>query len=317
MADDRFSSDPYLSNVTEYDVDRRLRFVDLRPEDLANIEKIRDDVAGSADEHAAVFFDFLSQLPEAAGVFAKPAVLADARRLKRDHLLALASGRYDKTYVEQRVQLGLIYSRSQLDTRVFLGAFNAMMASIGGKVFARFAKDPKTAFACLTSLNKVAFFDLGVITDVMIADRERTIMSQQEAIRELSTPTLQVRDRLLVLPIIGVLDTYRARQLTEGLLQAIRARRARVVVMDITGVPTVDSKVANHLLQTVAASRLMGATVIVTGLSADVAQSLVTLGVDLAALNTVGDLQGGLEEAERLLGYELKLRDGSTSRGVA
>jgi rsbT co-antagonist protein RsbR len=161
------------------------------------------------------------------------------------------------------------------------------------------------------------FFDLGIITDVMIADRERTILSQQEAIRELSTPTLQVRDRLLVLPIIGVLDTFRARQLTEGLLQAIRARRARVVVMDITGVPTVDSKVANHLLQTVAASRLMGATVIVTGLSADVAQSLVTLGVDLAALNTVGDLQGGLEEAERLLGYELIERDAPVSRIVA
>ena len=66
-----------------------------------------------------------------------------------------------------------------------------------------------------------------------------------------------------------------------------------------------DSKVANHLIQTIAASRLMGATVIITGLSAEVAQSLVTLGVDLAKLNAVGDLQGGLEEAERMLGYEV------------
>jgi len=89
------------------------------------------------------------------------------------------------------------------------------------------------------------------------------------------------------------------------LLRAIRANRAKVVVVDITGVGAVDSKVANHLVQTVAASRLMGATVIITGLSAEVAQTLVTLGVDLAKLNTVGDLQGGLEEAERLLGYEV------------
>ena len=93
------------------------------------------------------------------------------------------------------MQLSLIYNRSQLETRVFLGAFNAMMASIGAKVFGTFAKDPKMAFACLTSLHKVAYFDLGIITDGMIADRERTIMMQQEAIRELSTPTLQVRDR--------------------------------------------------------------------------------------------------------------------------
>jgi rsbT co-antagonist protein RsbR len=76
--------------------------------------------------------------------------------------------------------------------------------------------------------------------------------------------------------------------------------------MDITGVATVDSKVANHLIQTVAAARLMGAEVIVTGLSAEVAQSLVTLGVDLSQINTVGDLQGGLEEAERLMGLETR-----------
>ena len=78
-----------------------------------------------------------------------------------------------------------------------------------------------------------------------------------------------------------------------------------VITSDVTGVGTVDSKVANHLVQTVAAARLMGANVIVTGLSSDVAQTLVTLGVDLGKLTTLGDLQGGIEEAERLLGYEV------------
>ena len=75
--------------------------------------------------------------------------------------------------------------------------------------------------------------------------------------------------------------------------------------MDITGVPTMDSTVANHLVQTVEASRLMGASVIITGLSSEIAQTLVTIGVDLGKMNAVGDLQGGIEEAERLLGYEV------------
>jgi rsbT co-antagonist protein RsbR len=75
--------------------------------------------------------------------------------------------------------------------------------------------------------------------------------------------------------------------------------------MDVTGVLTIDSKVANHLIQTVTAARLMGASVIVTGLSAEVAQSLVALGIDLTKLNTVGDLQGGMEEAERFLGLKV------------
>ncbi len=144
-----------------------------------------------------------------------------------------------------------------------------------------------------------------------VQERERVIRQQQEAIRELSTPVLQVRERLLILPIIGVIDAQRARQLTEQLLRAIRNNRARVVVIDITGVPSVDAKVANHLLQTVDATRLMGASVIVTGLSSEIALTLVTIGVDLTKINAVGDLQGGLEEAERVLGYKV-IRDEPT-----
>jgi len=138
-----------------------------------------------------------------------------------------------------------------------------------------------------------------------VQERERVIRQQQEAIRELSTPVLQVRERLLILPIIGIVDSERARQLTEQLLRGVRANRAKVVVMDITGVPSVDATVANHLVQTVEASRLLGATVIVTGLSPEIAQTLVTIGVDLTKMNTVGDLQGGIEEAELLLGYKV------------
>jgi rsbT co-antagonist protein RsbR len=140
-----------------------------------------------------------------------------------------------------------------------------------------------------------------------VQERERVIRQQQEAIRELSTPVLQVRERLLILPIIGVIDSQRAKQLTEQLLRGIRSNRAKVVVVDITGVPTIDSTVANHLVQTVEASRLMGASVIITGLSSEIAQTLVTIGVDLSKMNAVGDLQGGIEEAERLLGYKVML----------
>jgi len=136
-----------------------------------------------------------------------------------------------------------------------------------------------------------------------VQERERVIRQQQEAIRELSTPVLQVRERLLILPIIGVVDSERARQLTEQLLRGVRSNRAKVVVMDITGVPSVDVTVANHLVQTVEAARLLGAMVIVTGLSPEIAGTLVTIGVDLSKMNTVGDLQGGIEEAERFLGY--------------
>ncbi len=136
-----------------------------------------------------------------------------------------------------------------------------------------------------------------------VDERERVIRQQQDSILELSTPVLQVRERLLILPIIGVLDNQRASQLTEQLLGAIRNHRAKMVVVDITGVADVDEGVADSLVRAVDASRLMGADVIITGLSSKIAQTLVTIGVDLGKMRTAGDLQGGIEEAERELGF--------------
>ncbi len=152
---------------------------------------------------------------------------------------------------------------------------------------------------------------MSVIGEAYLETKEGLIHRQQEALAELSAPVLPVRERLLLLPIVGVIDSQRARQITDGLLAAIRSYRARVVVIDITGVPAVDSKVANHLLQTAAAARLMGATPIMTGLSPEVAQALVLIGVDLRQVATVGDLRGGIEEAERIMGFRLVRANGT------
>jgi rsbT co-antagonist protein RsbR len=172
-------------------------------------------------------------------------------------------------------------------------------------LFAKYQTDLQLLNRVLDVYEPAANRIVNTVAVGFVQERERIIRQQQEAIRELSTPVLQVRERLLILPIIGVIDSQRARQLTEQLLRGIRTNRAKVVVIDITGVAAMDATVANHLVQTVEASRLLGANVIVTGLSPEIAQTLVTIGVDLGKMNTVGDLQGGIEEAERLLGYKV------------
>ncbi len=149
-----------------------------------------------------------------------------------------------------------------------------------------------------------------------VEQRELVIRQQQQATRELATRALRVHKRLLVLPIVGVLDTQRARQLTQELLRAIRGNRAKAVVVDATGVPSIDSVAANHLVQTVEAARLMGANVIITGLSSEIAQTLVTIGVDLRTMNAVGDLQDGIQQAERLLGCVVGVQQGKDPGGA-
>ena len=295
--------------ITDQDIERRKRLVGLDANDAQRVAKIRPLITEHADELTRAFFHYLSGFEEARVLLGYADLAGQARALKKEHLVAMVGGVYDQAYVEQRLRLGLLYGRVGLETKVFLGAFNHLLAAMGRLVIT----SSPDGFDNYNSLHKVAFFDIGLQTDALVHERERTIRRQSEAIRELSTPVLKIRERLLLLPLIGVIDTHRAQMITENLLKAVRGARAKIVVIDVTGVGTIDSKVANHLVQTVSAARLMGARVIVSGISAEVAQSMVAIGIDLAAFTTVGDLQGGLEDAERLLGYRV-LHDASAER---
>lgn len=195
--------------------------------------------------------------------------------------------------------------RRGVETHEVLGIVLLLRDVLARSLFVHYQGDPTLLGRVLDAYEPAANRIAVTVGVSFVDERERVIRDQQAAIRELSTPVLQVRDKLLILPIIGVLDSQRARQLTEQLLQGIRDNRAKVVVIDITGVATIDLTVANNLVQTVKACRLMGASAIITGLSSGIAQTLVDLGVDLSTMQTVGDLQGGLEEAERLLGYKV------------
>jgi rsbT co-antagonist protein RsbR len=190
-----------------------------------------------------------------------------------------------------------------VETREVLGVVLLLRDVLARSLFDRYQSDETLLYRVLDAYEPAANRIAVTVSVSFVHERERVIRQQQLAIRELSTPVLKVRDQLLILPIIGALDTARARQLTEQLLHGIRENRAKVVVIDITGVPAIDVPVANHLVQAIRASGLMGARVIITGLSANIAQTLVDLGVDLSMMQSVGDLQGGIEEAERLLRY--------------
>lgn len=133
------------------------------------------------------------------------------------------------------------------------------------------------------------------------------ILNQQKIIRKLSTPVFQLRSELLILPIIGEIDSERAQQITEQLLHSIRKKRAKIVIIDISSVPIVDSQVANHLICTIDAAKLMGATIIISGISAEIASTLVTMSVDLSKIKTVGDLEAGIETAERMIANKTAL----------
>lgn len=124
--------------------------------------------------------------------------------------------------------------------------------------------------------------------------QQQVIDSQKQLLKELSTPVIPILDRVIIMPIIGSIDSSRAQDMTRALLTGITNNRARFVVLDVTGVPVVDTGVAQHLNRTIQAARLKGAQTIVTGISDSIAETIVDLGMDWHDIETQRDLQTGL-----------------------
>ena len=273
-----------------------------RPEDTDAL--LKELVAYLREHHTELREDWARRISEAQllQVMSDEEIFSEATEVLDNYIDALETGSVETLETYARELSERIIPRG-VETDEVLGIVLLLRDALARSLFAKYQQDLDLLNRILDAYEPAANRIAVTVGVSFVEERERVIHEQQEAIRELSTPVLQLRERLLILPIIGVLDSARARQLTEQLLGAIQDKRAKVVVIDITGVATIDRTVANHLVQTVEASRLMGASTILTGLSSEIAQTLVDLGVDLSMMKTVGDLQGGLVEAERLAGY--------------
>jgi rsbT co-antagonist protein RsbR len=147
---------------------------------------------------------------------------------------------------------------------------------------------------------------LGILTfDAFTKAREELINQQNQTILELSTPTVKLWDKILLLPLIGVVDTMRAAQVIESLLETIFETESHVAILDVTGVPIIDTQVAQHLMKTITAASMLGAKVIVTGISPDMAQTMVKLDIELGAVRTCSTLRAGVSEGFKLIGKKI------------
>lgn len=292
-------------NIDEREIQHRKEFLEFREEDEERLKEINNLAAAYAQEVIDAFYSHVMAFEETRAFFTDPKVLERVKNSQKQYFLRLTQGHYDEAYVENRLRVGAVHERISLPIKSYLGMYNFYLRAVGARIFERYKEAPEKALERFLSLMKLTFFDMGLAIDTYIDSRERTIGQQQEAIKELSTPVLPFREGILILPIVGMIDSFRASQLTEQLLRAIRDNRAKVVVVDITGVPYVDSRVASHLVQTVEAARLMGSKVIISGVAPDIALTMVTLGIDLGRIETVGDMLSGVERAEQLSGYKV------------
>jgi len=207
-------------------------------------------------------------------------------------------GRYAKEITEEAVLRDMSVGR-------IIGGILKLRDIYARFIFSKYRDEKDKLYKFLDSYEPVANNILTIVTMAFVEERERVIQEQQRAMMGLSTPVLQIREEILVLPLIGTVDSERAEQILEKLLNGIVELEASVVIIDLTGVPVIDSLVANYMIKTVHAAKMLGADTIITGISPVNAQTLAGLGIDISMLITKNNLRAGLWHADQILGFKV------------
>jgi rsbT co-antagonist protein RsbR len=189
------------------------------------------------------------------------------------------------------------------ETATYVMSLKQTLAQVLDK---KFAGEAKLLYESASDLNRLVD-SLSIITfETYIKGREEVIVRQTDEISEISTPVIRVWEGVVALPIIGTLDSMRTQTVMESLLQEIVATGSSIAILDISGVPAVDSLVAQHLIKTVSATRLMGAECIISGIRPEIAQTIVHLGIDLSNIKTKASLASALKLAFAMLNLEVR-----------
>jgi rsbT co-antagonist protein RsbR len=286
--------------LDEGELRSRRAFCELTDEDLARLKSLRGFAEKHTTEVVDAFYDLLLSHAETRKFFPDEATIRRVKRTQSEYFLGLFDGRCDLAYVEDRLRVGAVHERIGLAPKWYLAAYRKYLDLLREKLYA--SLPPAEAAAAYTSVQKIVFFDVTLAIDTYIAANIETLQRHQAALRELSTPVIRVHDRILLLPLVGAIDSVRAQQIMDTVLLRIVDEKAKCIIVDIAGVAVVDTKVADNLVKTTASVRLLGAQTILTGISAQVARTIVQLGVDISAMHTRSRLQEGIELALDLVG---------------
>lgn len=235
----------------------------------------------------------------------------DSRKFLSEFVSAIRTGNMDtSSQIFQKINTflkGLSSRRAQLgftpkETATFIFSLKDSLLTI---IRDNFSSNPDKMFENVKKINDL-LDELGLKTvEEYLKKREKVILSQSETLMELSSPIVKLWDNVLAVPIIGVLDSKRTQTIMENLLEMIVNKGSKISIIDITGVSIVDTQVANHILKTVSAVKLLGAEAIITGIRPEVAQTIVNLGVELKEVITRSNLADGLKYAFDLLNYKV------------
>ncbi|UCH25380.1 MAG: STAS domain-containing protein [Trueperaceae bacterium] len=278
-----------------------LELYQLEYDDLKRIQSF----GGGASAHIEAVVDdwylWMEKQPEYDEFFADPMILNRVKRMVQDYWRDFLQAQVDDIYVEKRNRIGLTHARIGLPLAVYFAAMN-VLNSLWLHVPNEAEDD---TLVLMESLTKLVNLDTAVVVIAYADYVNDTIREQSTALLEMSTPVTQIWDGILLIPIVGIIDSKRSQDIMNAALAKIAETQARVFIMDISGVAVVDTAVANYLIKITKATRLMGCESIISGVSPAIAQTIVDLGINVGTVKTTATMRDALSGAFKRMGMEI------------
>jgi rsbT co-antagonist protein RsbR len=281
---------------------------DISADDLSLLQKCGETLGeDTIDRVVDRFYEWLPQQPEFSVFFSSQDTVDRVKRLQKAYWAGFFSGVVDQAYVNYRIRIGDIHAQRDLPSLVYFAAvLRFQLLFIEELQTSGLGKD--RLLPATRAFSKLLALDTYVISDQIAQFAKRRIAESGKAMLEMSTPVTSIWEGILLLPLVGIVDSQRTQDIMEKVLSRISESQARVFVMDISGVVTVDTGVANNFIRITQATRLMGCESIISGISPNVARTLVELGANVGEVRTTATLRDALQLA--LAAIKPTLRDG-------
>ena len=280
----------------------------ITPHDLARIQAFAAVVEPKMDEMVDSWYDWLKTQPEFAEYFTEQDTLTRVQGLQHSYWQLFMSGSVDDAYVSRRRRVGEAHARIGLPLNTYFAGMNRFLECFRDVAEAS-GIAAEEVVATQHSVSKLLHLDTAIVVETYNTMMDETLTAQSRSLLEMSTPVTNIWDGILLLPVVGLIDSRRARDIMNATLEKIEESQARVFILDISGVGVVDTAVANHLIKICRATRLMGCESIISGISPAIAQTVVELGIDAEDVQSTATMKDALASAARQLGMEISELD--------
>jgi rsbT co-antagonist protein RsbR len=282
-----------------------LKLYEISFDDLESIRAYGRLVGARVNECVDGFYSWLRTRPEFREYFSDPQKLAQVQKLQLEYWKDFLRAQVDADYIERRRVVGEVHARIGLPLPTYFAAMNLSLKLLTETMYDGSLSQMEYA-KTVRAVTKLIHLDTAIVVETFSIRTNRVIVEQSETLMSMSTPVTAIWEGILMLPVVGIIDSKRAQDIMNAMLSMIKEAKAKVFILDISGVAVVDTAVANHLIKITKATKLMGCECTISGVSPAIAQTVVELGVEVGNVSTTANLRDALTYAFRKTGVEIR-----------